>query len=170
MATLLIIPASYWIGDVNAQLDAGDMAAVMEKFNGRIGFTFDATNEEAILTPELVMPTPYTGSGLVAIVHAASKTATGSNFRWDVFVEAKTPDVDTLDMETAASWATANSGSMVVAATAGNPMDLSITLTNADSVAVGDLVRFGLRRDTDHADDAAAGDAIFFSMEIADDG
>lgn len=170
MATLLILPAPLWIGDEDFQLVAGDNAAAMEKFSGRLAYAFDATDEEAIISPEMPMPTQYTGSGLVAIIHAASKTATSSNFRWDVFVEAKTPDVDTLDMESVASWDAVNSGSMAVAATAGNPMDLSITLTNADSVAVGDLVRFGVRRDTDHADDAATGDAIIFSVVIADDG
>lgn len=170
MATLLILPAPLWIGDEDAQLVAGDVAASLERFVGRLGYAFDTTAEEAIVTPELVMPTQYTGSGLTAIVHAASKSATSSNFRWDVLVEAKTPDTDTLDMEAANSWDSVNAASMAVAATAGNPMDLSITLTNADSVAAGDLVRFGLRRDTDHADDAAGGDAMFFCMEIADDG
>ncbi len=170
MATLLILPAQLWIGDEDAQLEAGDAPANLERFIGRLGYTFDAgATEEAIISPELIMPTQYTGSGLVAIVHFAMVSATTNTIDLDVFVEAKTPDTDTLDMNDTSSWATVNTANMTVAGTAGNPSDLSITLTNADSVAVGDLVRFGLRRDTDGTD-TATGDLIFFCMEIADDG
>lgn len=170
MATLLVIPALTWIGDEDEMLVPADLPAALSRYDrGRIGYAFEDTDEMAIITPELIMPTPYTGSGLVAIVHAASEKATSSNFVWNVYVEAKTPDVDTFDMETADGFDSKNVGIMAMAATAGNPMDLSILLTNDDSVTAGDIVRFGLRRGTTDVSDQATDDAIFFLMEIADD-
>ena len=172
MATLLIIPAISWIGDADEVLGvSGAEEASLQRFKrSRIGYSFDQTDTMSIITPELIMPTQFTGSGLVAIVHAASKIATSSNFVWHVYFEAKTPDADTLDMETANSFGMKSTGTMPVSATAGNPMDLSITITDSDSVAAGDLLRLGLLRSTGDPNDGATGDAIFFSMEIADDG
>lgn len=170
MATLFTFSAHALIGDNDAQLVAGDVAATPNVFIGRPGLEYDDTAEEAALTGEVEMPSQYTGSGLTAKIHFAMKSATSSNVRWDVLVEAKTPDTDTLDMEAASGWDSVNAGTAAVPGTAGNPSDVSITLTNADSVAVGDLVRFGIRRDCDHADDAASGDAILFALTIEDDG
>ena len=168
MATLLILPAPMWIGDIDAQLVAGDVAAALERFEGRLGYAFDATEEEAIVTPEMVMPTQYTGSGLTSIIHYATKSSTSQVCSWDIFVEAKTPNADTLDMETASSWDSVNAVDDTTLGTAGNPASISKALTNADSAVVGDTLRFGLRRDTD-GNDVATGDLIFFCMEIADD-
>ena len=123
------------------------------------------------MTPEVDMPSQYTGSGLKAVVHFFMASDATNDIALDVFVEAKTPNADTLDMETADSWDSANSGTKSVGGTtAGDPLTLEITLTNADSVAVGDLVRFGVRRDTDSGDDDASGDLFITCIEIEDDG
>jgi hypothetical protein len=45
---------------------------------------------------------------------------------------------------------------------------LSITLTNADSIAAADLVRISVARDVADAADTATGDCYVFSVEIRD--
>ena len=171
MATLLNFPASCMIGDNDAQLVAGDVGAPHASFKGRPVLSFDHTNEEAAITPEVEMPSQYSGSGLKAVVHFFMASDATNDIALDVFVEAKTPNSDTLDLEAAVSWSAANSGTKSVGGTtAGDPLTLEITLTNADSVAAGDLVRFGVRRDTDSGDDDANDNLYITCIEIEDDG
>lgn len=171
MATLLVLPVNLFFPAPDALLVAGDLQAGLETpAVGRVVYTFDTTDEEAIVSPQLVMPSQYTGSGLTAKIHFAMKTATSSNVVWDVAIEAVTPDTDTLDMEASSSFDTVNSVTAAVPGTAGNPSDASVTLTNNDSVAAGDSFRIAIRRDTDNASDAAAGDAMLYAVEISDDG
>ena len=175
MATLLVLDASVFVGDDDAQLVAGDVAASPEVIkSSRMWWAFDATNEEAILSKQLIMPSQYTGTGLKAILHGFFKTEAVANQEavMGIFVEAVTPDADTLDMETAESFSTVNVVDMIPPTTVGNPTDSSKTLTNADSIAAGDSFRIGIRRDTiatsPTADDAT-GDFCLYAVEIADD-
>lgn len=171
MATLLNFPASSMIGDQDAQLVAGDAAALHANKVGRPVLVFDDTDEAAAVTPEVEMPSQYTGSGLKAVVHFFMASDAANDIALDVGVEAKTPNADTLDLEAASSWDTLNSGTKSLAGTtAGDPLTLEITLTNAGSVAAGDLVRFGVRRDTDSGNDDASGDLYITAIEIEDGG
>jgi len=43
---------------------------------------------------------------------------------------------------------------------------VSITLTNADSVAAGDYVRIAINRDADNGSDTATGDAYLLAVEV----
>lgn len=162
----LMLPALFFIGDQDAQLVAGDAAAVPVSHVGRPAYAFDDTDEEAIVSGEFEWPDGYTGSGtLKATVHFAMASDTTNDIAIDAFVEAKTPGTDTLDMEAASSWDSANSGtSSVSGTTAGDPLALTITLTNKDSVASADLVRVGFRRDCDSANDDATGDMFIYSV------
>ena len=165
--TLLNIPASAFIGDTDAQLVAGDVAAPHAAKKGRPVLAFDDTAEEAAVSAEMAMPGNYAGGTLMATVHFFMASDVTNDVAIDVFVEAKTPNADTLDMEAATSWDSANSGTLSVGGTtAGDPLSLAITLANKDSVAVGDLVRFGVRRDTDSANDDASGDLYLAAVEI----
>ncbi len=168
MATLLTIPASAFFGDQDAQLVAGDAHAGQETFLGKPALAFDNTDEEAAVSPEFEMPKKYTGTGLKARLHWTSPTTTG-DVRLEVYVEAKTPNSDTLNTVTTASWASANAVTDDAPAGAGDPLRVDVTLTNADGVAAGDTVRFGIRRDTDHADDDLADDAYVWTVTIEDD-
>lgn len=67
-------------------------------------------------------------------------------------------DGDAADINTE-SYDTANSGNATVPGTAGYLDEISITLTNADSVAAGDYVKIKINRDANNASDTAAGDA-----------
>ena len=86
--------------------------------------------------------------------------------RWEAALEAVT-DGDALDLDAAASFDTANAASIAsVPATAGHLKVLAITLTNADSIAAGDLFRLKLSRAVAHADDTAAGLAYLLLAEM----
>lgn len=165
--TILSYAAAVFIPDADAQLVAGDVEVTMVRHKGRWVMAFDDTTEEAATTPEITMPAHFGGGGLKAIIQFYMASDVTNDIAIDVFVEAKTPNADTLDMEASASWDSVNSGTKSVGSTtAGDPLTLEITLTNKDSVAVGDSVRFGIRRDTDSANDDAVGDMFISSVEI----
>ena len=165
--TLLNFPANALVGDNDENLVAGDGAATFSNHNGRPCLAFDATAEEAVLTPEVAMPGQYAGGTLMATAFFAMDSDATNHIVLDVGVEATTPNADTIDMETADSWDTINAGTMSVGGTtAGDPLSLAVTLTNKDSVAAGDLVRFGIRRDCDSGNDDASGDLYLYALEI----
>ncbi len=165
--TLLLLPAMVFIGDEDAQLVAGDTFASFAIHSGRVVLAFDDTAEEAAISPEIPMPQHYSGGGLKAICHFYMASDTTNDIALDVFVEAKTPNTDTLDLESTADWAGANAGTKSLSGTtAGDPLSLDITLSNNDGAAAGDLVRFGVRRDTDSVNDDATGDLYLAAIEI----
>lgn len=165
--TLFSLSANMFVGDNDAQLVAGDNPATPANHVGRPVMTFDATDEEAMTSIEVPMPGQYAGGTVTATIHFAMASDNTNDIALDVYVEAKTPNTDTLDMETATGWDTVNSATVsLVGSTAGDPLTLVVTLTNKDSVAAGDLVRFGIRRDTDSGDDDASGDLFIYSVDI----
>lgn len=168
--TILEFSASGMFGDSDAQLVTGDAIAVHDIFKGRPVLSFDDTDEEAALTPEVPMPGQYAGGTLKADIHFFMETDNINDIALDVFVEAKTPNSDNLDLKTAISWDIANSGTQSLAgSTAGDPRLLTITLTNKDNVVAGDLVRFGVRRDCDSANDDASGDLYIAGIDVWED-
>jgi len=168
--TLLNFPANAMFGDNDAQLVAGDNPAVHDVFEGRPCLALDDTDEAAALTPEVAMPGQYAGGTLKATIHFFTASDNTNDLAMDVFVEAKTPHSDTLDMKSATGWDSANSGTVSVSgSTAGDPLTLTITLTNKDSVAASDLVRFGFRRDCDSGNDDISGDVYVAALEIWED-
>lgn len=122
---------------------------------------FDDTTVETMQSFAFQMPAEYTGSGTLKLdVHFITKTATSGGIAFRAYVEAVTPGVDTLDMDAADSYDAANQGNATARSTAGYPIVVTITLTNKDSVAAGDLVRIKLDRyATDGTNDTATGDA-----------
>lgn len=166
----IILPASSFVPDSNAQLVAGDGAAAFKAHLGRPVLAMDDTDEEAATSVGFQMPATYTGSGtLKADVWYYMASDATNDVAIDVFVEAVTHG-DTLDLEAASGWDSANSGTASVSGTtAGDPRKLTITLANKDSVAAGDLVRIGIRRDCDSANDDASGDLYFAGMTIREE-
>jgi len=128
----------------------------------------DDTDEEAATSAGFEWPDEYTGSGtLKATCHFYMASDNTNDIALDVFVEAVTPGTDTLDLEATDGFDAANSGTVSLSgSTAGDALSLTITLTNKDSVASGDLVRIGVRRDCDSANDDAAGDLFLASVTI----
>lgn len=134
--------------------------------NRRPVLAFDAsTSETAYWT--FVAPQGWTGT-MTAVISYAMASATTGGVAFDVAVEAVTSG-DATDTDAATSFDTVNGGSDAsVPGTAGYMEQLSITLTNADSIAAGDLVRVSLARDVADAADTATGDCYVFALEIRD--
>lgn len=167
MATLLTISGIAFTGDTDAQLVAGDSPASFVTHKGRSVLRFDDTVEMAATSPEIPWPTTFGGGTLKAICHFYMASDNTNDIALDVFVEAKIPISSTVNMNTTASFDTANSGTLSLSgSTVGGALKLEITLTNDDSIAAGDSVRIGFRRDTDSANDDASGDLFLTSIEI----
>lgn len=165
--SVLELPIGFFNGDNDAQLAAGDVSALLASFNSTWSFSFDDTEEMAIVSQRFIMPTQYTGGTLKALIGFFMASDNTNDIALEVFVEAVTPDTDTIDLETATGWDSANAGTVSLAgSTAGDPLSLTITLTNKDGVAAGDLVRIGIRRNTISANDDAAGLLYITSCQL----
>lgn len=133
--------------------------------NRRPVLGFDAaTDETAHWT--FVAPQGFTGT-VTAVITYAMASATSGNIYWQAALEAIT-DGDATDTDAATSFDTANSGNGAVPGTAGYIDQITITMTNADSVAAGDYVRLSVNRDADAGGDTATGDALLLSVELRD--
>lgn len=133
--------------------------------NARPVLAFDAATQETAYWT-LVAPQGLSGT-MTAVISYMMASATSGNIEFEVAVEAIT-DGDATDLDATASFDTVNSsGAITVPGTAGYPDQVSVTLTNADSIAAGDLVRISISRDADDAtNDTAAGDLYFLVAEL----
>lgn len=162
----LTLTSNNFVGDNDAQLVAGDGPATPKTFKGRLVWAFDDTAEEAIVSQPFAWPTAYASGAVTASVCVFMASDNTNDIAVDVFVEAVSSG-DTIDLESATSWDSANSGTVSLSGTtAGDPVFLTITLANKDSVVAGDIVRIGIRRDCDSANDDATGDMYFSHVEI----
>ena len=135
------------------------------RINERPVLAFDAGTDEKCYW-SFVAPQGITGT-LTLVLFLMAASATSGAVYFQAQVEAVTP-ADAVDLDAATSFDTANSGNATVAATAGYLFSISITLTNADSIAAGDLVRIALNRDADNASDTATGDVYLLAAEFRD--
>lgn len=133
--------------------------------NARPVLAFDAATQETAYWT-LVAPQGLSGT-MTAVISYMMASATSGNIEFEVAVEAIT-DGDATDLDATTSFDTVNaSGAITVPGTAGYPDQVSVTLTNADSIAAGDLVRISISRDADDAtNDTAAGDLYFLVAEL----
>jgi hypothetical protein len=136
--------------------------------NRRPVLAFDAaTDETAYWTAQV--PQGWTGT-ITAVITYMMASATSGTVGFQVQVEAVT-DGDAVDLDATTSFDTVNnSASTTVPGTAGHIDQISITLTNNDSSAAADYIRFSLNRDADGSaiTDSATGDAYVLSMEVRD--
>lgn len=139
--------------------------AALTLINRRPVLAFDAaTDESAYWTG--IAPQGLTGT-ITAIVHYIMASATSGVVYFQAALEAITPG-DAVDLDAGDSFDTANSGNGTVPATAGYEQSISITMTNADSIAAGDYFRLRLNRDADNASDTASGDVYVLGVELRD--
>lgn len=101
---------------------------------------------------------------LTAVVTYRAASATSGTAAFEVALECIT-DGDSTDTDAASSFATVNTASAVtVPGTAGYIDQVSITLTNDDSIAAGDYCRLRLNRDV--SADSASGDIQVLAVEL----
>ncbi|MFH1360042.1 MAG: hypothetical protein ABIJ41_03280 [Candidatus Omnitrophota bacterium] len=111
------------------------------------------------------MPTNYSSALSAKLIYTMASATSGNV---DLEVEVMALTVGESDPDTASFDAVNEvSGGTAVPGTAGIIDEISITLTNADSVAANDLVIIRVNRDHDDADDTATGDLELraFSLE-----
>lgn len=124
---------------------------------------FDATTREQ-MTWSFLMPVDY-GSAPVLKVQYKMASATSGN----VVIEgrlAAVSDGDSTDVDAKAFGSANTSSATAVPGTAGYMDEISLTLTNADSVAAGDFVVAYLARDAANASDTATGDMEVVSVAL----
>ncbi len=133
--------------------------------NARPVLAFDASTQETAYWT-LIAPQGLTGA-LSCVITYMMASATSGNIEFEVAVEAIT-DADATDLDTTTSFDTVNaSGAITVPGTAGYIDQVSVTLTNADSIAAGDLVRISISRDADDGtNDTATGDLYLLMAEL----
>lgn len=129
---------------------------------------FDAATDEAAYW-SAVAPQGMTGTW-TAVLSLMMASATTGAVGFQVQAEAVTAG-DATDLDAGTSFDTVNnSASTTVPATAGYLFQISITLTNMDSVAAADYLRFSVNRDADGSaiTDSATGDCYLLAVEIRD--
>jgi hypothetical protein len=134
----------------------------------RAVLAFDASTDEAAAWTAIV-PQGWTGTPTAVITYCMA-SATSGTVGLQVSVEAIS-DGDTVDIDASTSYDTVNnSASTTVPGTAGYIDQITVTLTNNDSSAAGDLLRVKLNRDADGSaiTDSATGDLYLISVEIRD--
>jgi hypothetical protein len=136
--------------------------------NRRPVLAFDASTDETCYWT-FIAPQGLTGA-ITLVVTYAMASATSGTVGLQAQLEAIT-DGDSTDTDAATSFDTVNnSASTTVPGTAGYIDQISITLTNADSMAAADYVRLSLNRDADGSaiTDSATGDLYLLAAELRD--
>lgn len=159
----LSLDADAWVPPSTAHPDRGVV-------QNRPYWAFDAATVEGLRSKAFQMPAAYTGTGTLKLdIFYAMANATSGKVDFEASVEAITPD-DATDTDAAESFDTANAANETVPGTAGYMSVLTITLTNKDSVAAGDMVRIKLERDADDGtDDTATGDARVYGCCVREE-
>ena len=134
------------------------------QFRPYLAFAGATADESAYFTG--IAPQNIAGT-LTAIITYRMASATTGAVRFEVLVEA-IGDGDTTDTDAGSSFDTTNSAGATVPGTAGYIDQLSVTLTNKDSIAAGDYFRIQVRRDQDGTTgtDDATGDAQVLMIEL----
>lgn len=137
--------------------------------NRRPVLAFDASTDETCYWT-VVAPAAIT-TPIKAVVSYIMASATSGKVDFEGAVEAVS-DGDAVDLDATTSFDTANTiTAPTVPGTAGYIDQFTITLTNNDSIAAGDYVRFRLMRDADDGtNDTAAGDCYVLAVELLDNG
>lgn len=149
-----------------AKLPASN-AAALDASEVNFRALFDASTDESLFW-QFRMPSDY-ASGLTLKLQFSmvSTQSTTKYIEWEGYVMAVTPG-DSADIVTD-SYDTVNAGNLDVSSvTAGYLKEISITLTNADSLAAGDYVKIKVARDANgtNGTDSATGDAELVAASL----
>ena len=130
----------------------------------RGSLAYDDTTGEVATTVNIIVPDAYTGTDtLKAVLLFYSASANSGTAAWAIECEAVTPG-DTLDLGAAVSFDSANTGTVALSGTAGDLTALTVTLTNKDSAASGDIFRMAISRDV--SADSVSGDLFLTSVGL----
>lgn len=125
------------------------------KFNSKPRILFDDTTDE-IVHWTFRMPANYSSAPVIKVQYSMASATTGNVVVACEVMAVSDGDAAAVDSD---SYDTINTSSATaVPGTAGYLDEISLSLTNADSVAAGDWVALKFRRDADNASDTASGD------------
>ncbi|MBK9944296.1 MAG: hypothetical protein IPP13_22550 [Kouleothrix sp.] len=136
--------------------------------NQRPVLAFDAATDETAYWTDIA-PQGLTGT-LTLVITYGMASATSGTVGLQAQIEAVS-DGDVTDLDATTSFDTVNnSASTTVPGTAGQIDQISITLTNADSLAAADYYRISVNRDADGSaiTDSATGDLYLLAIELRD--
>lgn len=136
--------------------------------NRRPVLAFDASTDETCYWTGIA-PQGLTGAITLVITYMMA-SATSGTVGFQAQIEAVS-DGDATDLDAGTSFDSVNnSASTTVPGTAGFIDQISITMTNADSLAAADYFRLSLNRDADGSaiTDSATGDAYVLAVELRD--
>ena len=126
--------------------------------SSRPGVFFDETSTQTVTWSGIL--SPYSGGPLTAQVVFLS-SATSGTMNWGVYVECITPNADAVSGDTD-SFGVINSTSVTVGGTSMMANKASVTLTNEDSCAEGDAIRFKLERSAQSSDTAIGKGRVWY--------
>ncbi len=152
----------------NAEFPASNFPELLLNAQRRPVLGFDASTDETCYWT-FVAPVNITGTMTLTISYIMV-SATSGTVGFQAAIEAVTAG-DATDLDATTSFDTVNnSASTTVPGTAGFLGQISITLTNQDSIAQGDLCRLQLNRDADGSaiTDSATGDCQVLAVELKD--
>jgi len=158
-----------WIFDAfdSGKVLAANSAELLQLVSSRRGVAaFDDTTAETIYL-ESTAPSGLTGTITCSATGFMASAESGS-IVVQVQVEAFSEGDNSASMVTACSFDTSNSALGGVPASAGVWLTVPQTLTDNDSMAAGDSVRFAITRLVGHASDNATGDWYLKSFLVAD--
>lgn len=124
---------------------------------------FDASTEEQIMW-SFRMPADYASAPVLKAQYKMASATSGN-----VIMEARiaaVSDGDATDVDAKGFAAANTSATTAVPGTAGHLDEISITMTNADSLAAGDYVVLYLNRDAGNGSDTATGDLELVAASI----
>lgn len=129
------------------------------------GLAFDAAADEGAYFKRRLVS--YGSGNLTLSLTWYADTATSGVVRWEAAIACITPDTDTQDVETK-SFAAATTVDDTHLGTTGQRLHVcSITISNLDSAAAGDVVWLRLSRIGSNGADTLTGDAIWVEAELS---
>lgn len=133
--------------------------------NNRPVLAYDASTDETAYWT-IVAPQGLTGT-LTCVLSLIGNAAGTNSTYWEVAIEAVT-SADATDLDSSTSFGTVNTGNVAMPSTQGHLVQLTVTLTNNDSIAAADYVRISIARDANNGSDNFAADAYLLAAEIRD--
>ena len=134
--------------------------ATIDTRNSVATLDFDTATEESAIFVGVIPEAAVLTSGITVRITWAASTATSGDCRWGAAWMRCNTDIDSDSFDTATEATTTTSG------TSGIPSVTSITCTSIDSLAVGEMYRLKIYRDTGDAADTMAGDAELLTVEV----
>ncbi len=160
--------ATRFVGTPNgAEFPASNFPQITQ-INQRPVLAFDAATDETAYWTDIA-PQGLSGTLTIVITYCMA-SATSGTVGLQAQIEAVS-DGDVTDLDATTSFDTVNnSASTTVPGTAGQIDQISITLTNADSLAAADYYRISVNRDADGSaiTDSATGDLYLLAIELRD--